>query len=325
MVGMAWGIAHSAVPDSGRPPKPENRSGGVIELHGKTVPVPGRMARIATTVLHPVERVLVAPGDRVEEGQPLVELDQHGPAAEVRARTHELAELSAGLARLRALPREQERAEARAELEAARALVQKARQCHDRFERLRSQDAISLHQHQEAHADLLRAEAEERAAAAHLECLIRHPVAEEIAEMEARVAAAQSELEVAQAELEHYTVRAAISGVVARLDVYPGTVTRPGMADWGEILELSEIEVRCELPPAQAEVLALDQETEVIRDGPQPLRNTGRVVRIGRLADPQTGLVPVWVRLSNPQERLGCNENVTLHLNPSTPAVASTP
>jgi multidrug efflux pump subunit AcrA (membrane-fusion protein) len=299
------------------PSVPESSPGAISEVPGKTQPVPGRMGRIAPTVLHPVTRVLVSPGERVKAGQPLVKLDADEPEADVRAKRAALAELEAGLSRLKAMPREEERAEARATLEAAKVAAKAARQCHERFEGLRQKDAISLHQHQESHSALLRAEAEERAAAAHLQCLLKHPVGQEIAEMEARVAAAKAELEAAEAELEHYTVNAAIDGVVTRLEVYPGMVSRPGTSLWGEILDLREIDVGCEVLPLQADSVVLDQAVEVVQPGPTPRCFTGRVALVGRAADPLTGRVPVLVRIADTEERLRSNVAVVVRFVPS--------
>lgn len=307
---------------SERPSVPESWPGTVFEVPGKTQPVPGRMGQIAPTVLHPVTRVLVSPGERVKAGQPLVKLDSDEPEADVRTKRAALAELEAGLSRLKAMPREEERAEARATLEAAKVAAEAARQCHERFEGLRQRDAISLHQHQESHSALLSAEAEERAAAARLQCLLKHPVGQEIAEMEARVAAAKAELEAAEAELEHYTVNAAIDGVVTRLDVYPGTVLRPGTSLWGEILDLREIDVRCDVSPPQADGVVPNQTVEVVQPGPTPRRFTGHVAWVGRAADPLSGRVPVLVRLADAEERLRSNVDVVVRFD-SSPSLGS--
>ncbi len=305
---------------SERPSAPESSPEAVSEVPGKTQPVPGRMGRIATTVLHPVTHVLVSPGERVKAGQPLVKLDSDEPEADVRAKKAALAELEAGLSRLKAMPREEERAEARATLEGATVATKVATQCHERFEGLRRKDAISLHQYQESLSTLRRAEAEERAAAAHLQCLLKHPVSQEIAEMEARVAAAKAEIEAAEAELEHYTVNAAIDGVVTRLEVYPGTVTRPGTSLWGEILDLREIDVRCDVSPLQADGVVSNQTVEVVQPGPTPRRFTGRVALVGTAADPLSGRVPVLVRVANAEERLRSNVDVVMRFASSPSA-----
>ena len=127
------------------------------------------------------------------------------------------------------------------------------------------------------------------------------------AEMDERVAKAA--LESAQAELEHFVVGAPIAGVVSRLDVYPGMVSRPGTTVWGEILDLREIDVRCRVTPEQADRVSVGQAAEV-RLGGKEEAVAGRVVFVGITADQATGLVPVIVWLPNPQGRLRCNVSV---------------
>jgi RND family efflux transporter MFP subunit len=116
--------------------------------------------------------------------------------------------------------------------------------------------------------------------------------------------AAEAELSLAQAELKLYTVTATIDGEVAWLDVSPGTVTWPGTLIWGEIVDLRELEVRCELSPVRAEQLAVGQPAEVRLDGQAEAAGTGKVVLIGKVADRNSGLVPVTFRMANPQERV---------------------
>src|SRR4051812_41964593 len=79
-----------------RPTQPEAPPAGrpaeapVLEAEGRTQCVPGRKAIIAPVPLHPVEEVLVAPGDRVNKGQVLVKLDDDEPKADVRSKKAQL-------------------------------------------------------------------------------------------------------------------------------------------------------------------------------------------------------------------------------------------
>jgi RND family efflux transporter MFP subunit len=141
----------------------------------------------------------------------------------------------------------------------------------------------------------------------------------DVAHQKARVAAlaaemhersAEAALESAQAELQHYVVTASIDGVVSWLDVSPGTVSRPGTSVWGEILDLSEIDVRCEVTADQADRASVGQPAEVRSSEGNMGSGTGRVVFVGLTADRTTGLVPVVVRLPNPKERLRCGVRV---------------
>jgi RND family efflux transporter MFP subunit len=121
---------------------------------------------------------------------------------------------------------------------------------------------------------------------------------------EALVLAAQAELAHVQSELKLYTITASMDGEVAWLDVSPGTVTWPGTLIWGEIVDLRELDVRCDLTPAQAEQVAVGQSAEVRPDGKPEVAGTGQVAFLGKVADRNSGLVPVVVRVANPQERL---------------------
>ncbi len=121
---------------------------------------------------------------------------------------------------------------------------------------------------------------------------------------ESQKLAAEAELSLAQAELKLYTVTASIDGEVAWLDVSPGTVTWPGTLIWGEIVDLRELDVRCELSPVQAEQVVVGQSAEIRLDGQAEPAGTGKIVSVGKVADRNTGMVPVVVRMANAQERL---------------------
>lgn len=290
-----------------------------FEVVGKTRAVPGKLAHIAPAVLHPVEAVLVVEGARVKKDQPLVKIDADEPEADVKAKEAVVAELQASLARLEAEPREEEQKEARANLESAQVAAEQARHLLERLEPLHRRGSIPEQRYHEARAALAKTEAEQRAAAARLDRLLKRPFTREVAELKARVAAAEHNLKAVKAELEHYTVTAPIDGVVSRLDVHPGTVSRPGTTVWGEILDLSEIDVRCEVTPQQADSLRLGQTATIRQSGTREMRWKGTVVLIGIAANPKNGLVPVLARFKNPGERLRCYVDVRVHFDLSKP------
>jgi hypothetical protein len=79
---------------------------------------------------------------------------------------------------------------------------------------------------------------------------------------------------------------------------------------WGEILDLRELDVRCDLALEQVEHIKVGQAAEVRKNGKAEVFGTGRVVFVGIAADKKNDLVPVSVRLANPANRLRCNEPV---------------
>jgi RND family efflux transporter MFP subunit len=160
----------------------------------------------------------------------------------------------------------------------------------------RSRETLPERRWHEARAALRKAEADERASKAALDS--------------------------AEAELEHYTLTSPIDGVVAWLDVHVGMVSRPGTTVWGEILDLREIDVRCDLTPEQIDRVALGQVADVRARWRKEPYGTGKVVFIGISADRTSGLVPIVVRLANPQEALRCNVPVQVSLKLSTPAAS---
>lgn len=135
------------------------------------------------------------------------------------------------------------------------------------------------------------------------------------AESDERVAKAA--LDAAKAELEHYEVTAPIDGVVNSLEVHPGMVSRPGTTVWGEILDLREIDVRCELTLDQVDRVAVGQPAEVRQNGKSEKFGVGKVVFVGLSASRNTNLVPITVRLANPQERLRCDIPVQVLIDTS--------
>jgi RND family efflux transporter MFP subunit len=165
-----------------------------------------------------------------------------------------------------------------AALEQSEILLTEARRHLTQVKKLYEKGALSEHRYHESHVGALKSEKD--------------------------VQAAKAALDSAKAELEHYTVEAPIDGIVSWLDVYLGMVSRPGTTTWGEILDLSEIDVRCALTPDQADEVALGQSVEIWTNGKKALAGKGKVVFIGIAADKKTGLVPVVIRLANPNGRL---------------------
>jgi multidrug resistance efflux pump len=292
--------------------------GSGLIVAGKTQPAPGKAAKIAPTVLHPVEQVLVTVGDRVKKDQPLVKIDEDEPAADMRARKAAVVELEASLARLKAEPRQHDIDEAEAALETYRVGARANKQLLERLQPAWDKGAISEQRYHDARADHDRAQADARAAEARLKRLQKRPYDQEVAELTARVVGAKEALRSAEAELEHYTVTAPIDGIVTSLDVVPGTVSRPGTTTWGEILDLSIIDVRCDVTPDQADQITQGQDAEVMREGRSEAMK-GQVVNVGIAADRQTGKIPVLVRVRNPDTRLRCYIDVKVRFSTTAP------
>jgi hypothetical protein len=91
-------------------------------------------------------------------------------------------------------------------------------------------------------------------------------------------------------------------------------VSRPGTTVWGEILDLSEIDVQCQFIAEQADQVKVGQAAQVRREGLADGCLLGKVVFVGLAADARTGLVPVCVRVQGAGERLRCNIEVKVRI-----------
>jgi RND family efflux transporter MFP subunit len=229
-------------------------------LPGQTQCINNRRGIIAPTVLHPVTEVMVAVGDKVKKGQPLVQIDDDEPQAEVRAK--------------------------KAQLESAANALREAQRYLSSLESLHNQGAVPVQKLYELRAAAIKAEADEKFA--------------------------KASLDAHTAELEHYVVIAPIDGIVNRLEVHPGMVSRPGTSVWGEILDLREIDVRFQVTLDQADLLKVGDLVEVLRADLTTAYGTGKVVFIGLEANAETGKVPALVRLANPEGKLRCEAPVRL-------------
>ncbi len=283
----------------------------------KTQPVPGRVGVVSPVAHHRVREVLVSPGDRVTAGQVLVRLGSDD--ADLATKKSALAEWQARLADRRGKSAQQEQAEARAALDEASGAAQQARKTLEGIDPLWAKGNVSEQRHRKAQSAQSVAEAEEKVAAARLERLLKQPADLEIAELEARVAAAKATLEAARGEIQQVIVAAPLTGVVSRMDVQPGMRAEAGAPTWGEILDLSEIDVRCDLTPQEADGVAVGDTAEVTQEGVQYGHWTGQVVNVGSAADQQSGKVPVLVRVKNGGERLRCYVEVSVHFGGERP------
>jgi RND family efflux transporter MFP subunit len=113
---------------------------------------------------------------------------------------------------------------------------------------------------------------------------------------------AQSKRKAVEEEAKLYTLRAPIAGRLGILQVVPGQTITVGTAV-ADVIDLSEIDVLCFVPPHVAARLALDQPARIVRikaDGKADAGPAmGKVVFIAVQAQPDTGNFAVKVRFPN--------------------------
>jgi len=248
------------------------------ELLGTTQPLPNCVARISAAVEGRVLSILgdgkgpsLAEGDRVEENQVIVQLDDSVP----RAYRDKLAVVLIDL--------ELQYKQAQFALERAEMEVKRLEEMNQGRSGSPGPPALPS-------ADL------EKARQARVDAQSRQ------ATTAAWQAVVQAELKALDAYLRQFSMRTPIAGQLGLIQVTPGQAIAPGTTV-ADVVNLQEINVLCYVPPHAVARLALGQPAR-LDPRQQP---TGEVVFIAVQAEPDTGNFAVKVRFQNTDAKLRAN------------------
>ena len=114
-------------------------------------------------------------------------------------------------------------------------------------------------------------------------------------------------------QLRETVVSAPLDGVVNRLEVHPGMVSTPGTV-WGEILDITVIEVVVHLTPGQSDLFKIGGEADVLRADSNQSYGNGQIVFIDQKANSETGKIVARVHLANFEGRLRCGAAVQVRI-----------
>jgi len=194
--------------------------------------LPGSTEWDRNTVLaeasEPVLEWLVAEGDRVHAGQPLLRLDGRRYDARIAEAEGQLAEARSMLAELEAGPRRQTIDRARAELQSAEASVVEAEREYDRVAALLERGLTSQASVDQAVAARDQRRAAVGAATAVLDELLAGSRVEEIDQAKARVATIEAQIHELRLTRNRLEVTAPRDGRVDALPFKPGDQPRAG-------------------------------------------------------------------------------------------------
>ena len=239
-------------------------------------------------------------GDAVKAGQPLARLENRDYAAQVALAEARLAEARADRLMVRNGSRDEERDEARALVQQARATLTQAEREADRRDRLALEGVVSREERDRARrdADVARArlaELSERRALVEA-----GPRVEEHAKAEAAVALARAALQEAMARLAKTLIVSPIDGVVLRRDVRIGETVSPEVPGTSLFVvgDVSRLRVRVDVDERDVGRLKIGRRAWVTAKAFEGDRFEGRVVEIGRVLGRKT------FRLDEPRERV---------------------
>ena len=233
-------------------------------------------ARVKSTVSPKIagriEKLLVDQGDRVTAGQLLFELDDAELKQQVEIAQANIASAQAALDRLQA------------DRTQAAAVLEQARQNHERVQKLVARDAASAEERDKATEALGVAQAGvARAEAALLEG-------------RKQLIAAEKNLDYRHAVLADTQVKAPFDGLIVRRYRDPGDIVVPGSPTLN-LVSLDEIWISAWVDETEMARLRVDQPARVVFRSEPDRSYQGQVARLGREADRETREFVVDVRV----------------------------
>jgi RND family efflux transporter MFP subunit len=290
-----------------------------VEGLGRCEALPDHIATLTPAVEGHVHELLVAQGDAVKKGQPIVEFDTAVARADLQEKTATRDGLKASLVLLKSLPRAEERRASELTIEQAKLAVVQAKEAADRLRPLLARREVSEQQVFVADKALEQAMIQRQMAEALLKVMMIGPRPEAVAESEGKIKTADGLVAFSKAHLDYHTIRAPIDGVLDSLHCHPGQTIAVG-TPIGEVVDSRQVFASMWLPPRSAASVKIGMAARVghgdARDpGPdhsaeEEKEMTGKVAFVGRVADPQTGNLPIRVLVDNPDGRLTIGQSV---------------
>jgi len=266
---------------------------------------------VGAKVMGRVAWIGVEKGDKVQQGQVLVRLEDNDFRAQSNQARANLAAAQARLDQLRAGSRPQEKMKDRAGVLQAQATLTNAESEYERAARLYREGVSSK-------AELDRALAQRDSARALVEAARQSsamtdigPRAEEIRAGEAQVRQMKAALDYADTQLANTEIRAPVSGTVLQRIVERGEMVSPSA--FGEsgartsvvaLADLNDLQIELDISQADFARLKMDQRAEIIPEAFPNLKYSGFIAEIAPEANRAKATVHVKVKVENPDEQL---------------------
>jgi HlyD family secretion protein len=266
---------------------------------------------VGAKVMGRVAWIGVEKGDKVQQGQTLVKLEDTEFRAQVNQARANLASAQARLDQLRTGSRPQEKLKDKAGVLQAEATLRNAEAEYERTEKLYRAGVSSK-------AELDRLTAERDTARALLEAARQSsamtdigPRSEEIRAAQAQVQQMKAALEYAETQLAATQIQAPVSGTVLQRIVERGEMVTPSA--FGEsgartsvvsLADLNDLQIELDISQADFARLKMDQRCEIIPEAYPNLKYSGFIAEIAPEANRAKATVQIKVKVENPDEQL---------------------
>ena len=264
-----------------------------------------------------ITAVLKRAGDPIVRGEPLVRLDDAVPRARVAQQQAALNLTEAELAELLAWHRKEDRDRTQAVMDQAEARLARARRELRRIESLDRQNVASRTELAYAYEEVQLATAALSESRHTWEIARAGPTVEQVRVAEAQVAAARAALQLAETDLDLYTIVSPLDGHVIYRHLEPGEVVYPEVPQ--PILSvgsLDAIRLRAEIDEADIARVFVGQSVVATAQSLNDREITGTVVRL----EPIMGRKSIRTERAAEQRDTKVRE-VLIQLGPDTPTL----
>jgi len=266
---------------------------------------------VGAKVMGRVKWIGVEKGDRVQQGQVLVRLEDDDFRAQSNQARANLAAAQARFDQLRTGSRPQEKLKDKAGVLQAEATLRNAEAEYERTENLHRAGVSSKAELDRALADRDTARALLQAARQSSAMTDIGPRAEEIRAAQAQVQQMKATLDYAQTQLAATEIKAPVSGTVLQRIVERGEMVSP--SSFGEsgartsvvaLADLNDLQIELDISQADFARLKMGQRAEIIPEAFPNLKYTGFIAEIAPEANRAKATVQVKVKVENPDEQL---------------------
>jgi HlyD family secretion protein len=254
------------------------------------IAAPGRIEaiseeiRVSSELSGRLKTVNVEEGDRVQRWEVLAEIENADYRARVAAAAAELGQREAELRRTVNGARTQERREAEASMQAAKAVLDNAKSEAERRRGLADRNVISRDEADRYERGYQVARAQYEQAAQHFALVDAEAREEDRARAEAAVATARAQLAEARAYLEKSYIRAPINGVILRKLRHTGeSVSTQFDSPVVTMADDSTLRVRLDVDESDVSKLRVGQRAYVTAETYGTQKFWGRVMRVGQI------------------------------------------
>lgn len=264
---------------------------------------PSMQTTIGAEVAGRVVEMLAREGHPVAEGAVLARLDTGPREIQQRESLAAVAKAREELDKLRRGAREEEVAQRAAEVAEQEALLVRAEQDYGRARKLAGDGMISLADLQAAESQFLAAKQRHQRTLEALRMTRTGPRAEDIAQAEAELAAAQARADRIADEIRRSAITAPAAGFVVRKRVDLGGWVQPG-TPVVDMIALDPVYVTGPVGEREIRRIAVGQPAEITVDAYPGAVFTGQVTAVVPEANPASRTFPVKVTVANPDARL---------------------